>query len=129
MRIPDIADIVIVGRFRSVPRATVDLVTEAEFLADNPGCLQLNAVGPGRLIVSEAYFPGWQASVDGQPHRVKPYKDIFLSVDLGEGKHKIDLCYSPFSFKCGACLTILTLLFLGGWFLLGGKVKIRSGRI
>jgi hypothetical protein len=53
------------------------------------------------LFVSELYYPGWKATVDGANVDVRNLGDGFLGVPLDEGSHSIILYYAPFSFKLG----------------------------
>ena len=47
------------------------------------------------LIVRETFAPGWRMYVDGRPTPITPYREIFLSVPLGRGRHVVHLFYDP----------------------------------
>jgi hypothetical protein len=83
----------------------------AQVVEAGPGWLSLN-VSPsqdGLLVVSQPYYPGWQAWVDGE--RVPVYRVDYLlqGVPLAAGQHRVELSYhlSPWP-------GILSLLVLAG---------------
>lgn len=57
------------------------------------------------LVVSETYYPGWTALVDGRPVPLLRADYIFRGVPLGPGTHTVRFRYAPASFRLGAALT------------------------
>ncbi len=61
-----------------------------------------NSVKPDGVIISEVYFEGWKAKLDGKPIEVKAYNPtsakLFRKVDVPAGSHSVELYYSPFPF-------------------------------
>lgn len=55
---------------------------------------------PTQVILSEVYYPGWVAKVDGKPVEITEYSvgnyKIFKSLQLPAGTHSINLDYKPF---------------------------------
>ena len=90
---------------------------------ETPGRFEIEAHGPGRLVVSESFYPGWRVKVDGHKATVEPFEDVFLSVLLPAGKHTVSFNYKPLSFCLGLFLTIVTI-FLSIFIL--HKRKIRN---
>lgn len=80
--------------------------------------LQANMVGNGLLVLSDVYYPGWQARVDGQPTPIYQADYLLRAVPVEAGQHKVEVYYDPSLFKMGLAITILTLLASGA--LLGG---------
>jgi hypothetical protein len=70
------------------------------------------AQGPGRLVVSEIFYPGWQASIDGQPAKIEPYHDILRSIELPTGNHTIEFHFKPPLLYLGLLLTAFTLTYI-----------------
>jgi len=62
----------------------------------------------GILVLSEIYYPGWRAYVDGE--QVKIYRADYLLrfLPLEAGHHRVELIYDPLSFKIGMATTIIT---------------------
>jgi len=68
------------------------------------------------LFMSEAYYPGWQAYVDGKPEEILRANYAFRAIPLGPGTHRVEVVIEPLSFKIGLAVTVLTMvLLLTGW--------------
>lgn len=79
--------------------------------------LAVEAARPGHVVLADAYWPGWQATVDGidQPiHRANGY---LRAVAVPAGRSTVAFTYRPIVFRLGAGLSGLTAmaLALGGW--------------
>jgi len=64
------------------------------------------------LVFSDAYDPGWRASIDGKPTKVYRANYNFRAVIIPEGEHQIDFIYRPKSFVIGLFLSITAIIFL-----------------
>jgi hypothetical protein len=67
----------------------------------------------GWLVLSEVFFPGWTASVDGAPAAILRADGVFRSVRLEAGHHTVDFRYQPRSFRDGLRLSGATTALLG----------------
>lgn len=67
---------------------------------------------PKFLVLSDTYYPGWKAVVDGKQHRILRADYILRAVYLSAGKHNVKFIYDPLSFKIGLFVTCLTLIIL-----------------
>jgi hypothetical protein len=67
---------------------------------------------PGWLVLSDTYYPGWQATVDGQPVEILPANLMFRLIQLPAGQHTIIFEFIPRSLQIGALITLLAFLFL-----------------
>lgn len=65
------------------------------------------------LFLSDNYYPGWQATVDGSSTKIYRADFAFRSVVVPAGNHLVKFTYQPRSFEIGKDITLLTLLFLG----------------
>jgi hypothetical protein len=67
----------------------------AQVVQATPGRLVLDAIsaGSGLLVISQPYYPGWQARVDGK--RVDLYRVDYLlqGIPLEGGSHRVELDY------------------------------------
>lgn len=98
----------------------VDIVT------DDPDrvVVRANLAGPGMLVLSDAYFPGWEVTDNGTPWYAIPVFGGLRGVALGAGRHQIEFSYRPRSFLYGALITLLAgVIWLGI-----GVVVLRSRR-
>jgi hypothetical protein len=89
--------------------AQVETVDEIEW---NPNKIQLNATGPGTLVLSEIHYPGWTASVDGKKIEIRPAYGILRSISLTSGKHVIEFRYHPITVYAGLGLAAAAWLFI-----------------
>ncbi|MBI2907296.1 MAG: oligosaccharide flippase family protein [Chloroflexi bacterium] len=75
----------------------------------------------GYLVLSDSYFPGWRATVDGQPAKLLQADYVYRAVRLSPGFHRVMFKYSPDSFGLGVYISFLSaaMLALGlvytGW--------------
>lgn len=67
---------------------------------------------PGYLVLSDAYYPGWTAAVDGRPAAVLPANLAFRAVALAPGEHMVEFRCSPPGLKPGAFVSAMTILGL-----------------
>ena len=75
----------------------------------------------GMVIVSETYFPGWQAKVDDAPAVIHQAYGVLRGIVVPDGKHRIRLEYRPVSVYVGAALTAAAMLIALGVALTGGR--------
>ena len=68
----------------------------------------------GWLVLSDLYFPGWQARIDGKKVRIFPANYLFRGVYVEPGYHRVDFTYRPISFYAGTVLSLVTLITLAG---------------
>ena len=65
------------------------------------------------LVLSELYYPGWRAYVDGKDVPILRADYILRAIPLTPGKHAVSFLYRPLSFIFGAVITLMSLAFLG----------------
>ena len=73
---------------------------------------------PGLLILADQVFPGWTATVDGQPAPILTADHALRAVYLPAGTHTVRFVYQPLSFSLGAAGTgagLLALIVLVAW--------------
>jgi len=78
-----------------------------------PGKIEMNASGPGKIVLSEIYYPGWGVYVDGLKKDDMLYDQIFQSVDLEKGKHHVVFVFAPASLLASTGFVILILIAIG----------------
>lgn len=55
----------------------------------------VNSSKGGVIVFSEVYYPGWTATVDGQPVELGRVNYLLRAVNVVPGKHKIELAFHP----------------------------------
>lgn len=69
---------------------------------------------PQLLFLSDQWYPGWTATVDGQAAKVYRANDSFRAVVVPAGNHRVQFNYKPELFEIGMKITIGSLFsFLG----------------
>ena len=66
------------------------------------------------LVVSEMNYPGWEATIDGQPADIYTANYLLRGVIVPEGKHVVEMRYTAPAAKLGGILSALALVFIGG---------------
>jgi hypothetical protein len=86
---------------------------------------------PGFLVLSDLYYPGWNAYVDGKKEKIYQTDYILRSVFLDEGTHTVKFVYEPSSFRMGVWISgsaalLIVILLLGKMLLRQRKRKLIS---
>jgi hypothetical protein len=66
----------------------------------------------GVLVLTDAYFPGWTATVNGRSQTVHPADVALRGVFVGSGHSEVVFTYEPASFRHGVILATVSLLVL-----------------
>ena len=69
--------------------------------------LQVNAACKGLLVLNDAWFPGWDALVDGRRQKLYQTDGFVRGVVVDKGPHKIVFIYRPVSVGIGAAFLLL----------------------
>lgn len=64
----------------------------------------------GMLVLTDMFFPGWEARVDGRKVNVYCANYAFRGVLLPAGKHKVEFLYNPVTFQIGVALLLAFVL-------------------
>ncbi len=72
--------------------------------------LQIFMESAGLLVLSDAYYPGWVATVDGEDAEIFRANHVLRAVWLEPGTHDVIFSYSPASFRRGAVLSLLGVI-------------------
>jgi hypothetical protein len=69
----------------------------------------VDAAAPATLVVANATFPGWRATVDGAEVRIVSPEGRPFAVPVPAGSHEVVLAYRPLSFTLGLACAALAL--------------------
>jgi hypothetical protein len=72
--------------------------------------IEAEMVAPGLLILSDAHYPGWKVTVDGQPAYLLRANYALRGVFLSTGTHQVVFRFEPCSLQIGLVSTGATLL-------------------
>jgi hypothetical protein len=74
--------------------------------------VRLDAPVDGWLVLSDTWYPGWSAWLDGKPAAIYPANGLFRAVFVNSGIHEVYFAYQPISFYGGLCLSLVSCLVL-----------------
>jgi hypothetical protein len=74
--------------------------------------LRVNAPSDGWLFLSDTWYPGWSASVDGREAPVFRANVAGRAIRIPAGEHRVEFRYRPVSFVLGCLLAAGGLLLL-----------------
>ncbi|HEY6559640.1 MAG TPA: YfhO family protein [Polyangiaceae bacterium] len=107
---------------RAYPARAVHLATPARSVRrPSPTELEVDVElpRPGVLVVSEAAYPGWTASVNGNPVPWLHANYVLRGVELGPGVHRVRFEYRPPALRWGTRITCVALLAVAACGLIG----------
>lgn len=96
-----------------VPEEVVSAIS-SERRDSNTIVIDLETEVESILVISEAWFDGWNVDVDGRSSNVVSVSNL-LAVLVPEGSHQVVFSYSPSSFKVGLLISSLTVLIIAGF--------------
>lgn len=94
------------GRRGSPARIVVDEETVVE--------VEASLDAPGMLVLSDSFYPGWRATVDGEEHEILAANHLFRGVLLPAGSHRVRFEYRPWTLPAGATISAFALLSILG---------------
>jgi hypothetical protein len=80
---------------------------------------------PGYLVLSEIYYPGWYATVDGKKAEILCGNYMFRVIPLGKGMHEIRLKFISWPFRIGALVSLLAII-VSAWAIMGRTRKAEN---
>jgi hypothetical protein len=83
--------------------------------------IDVNAPQAGYLVLTDAYYPGWTATVDGQPVEIERADIMFRAVKVPLGSHRVEFRYQPSSFLFGLLISIGTAVILAAVWLIARR--------
>jgi hypothetical protein len=89
--------------------------------------LNTDTNSPGWLVLSDRYYPGWRAFIDGEPVKIYKANVIVRAIPLKPGKHIVDFVYRPVTLRLGMMVSMISWIVLMAWSLKSCGNKLRSG--
>jgi len=93
----------------------------AETAADSAAVVTLTAYEPNRLtydvtsakggvvVFSEIYYPGWTATIDGEPAELGRVDYVLRALTVGPGRHQVELAFFPKSIDTTETIAYVSL--------------------
>jgi hypothetical protein len=105
--------------------------TQIQIVENSPQykLFQVESDHPGWVFVSESYFPGWKAKLNGSMINIYPANLAFQAVAVPSGINQLEIYYLPDSFMVGSIISIIgVILCFIGLLLLRGRNQQDRGR-
>jgi hypothetical protein len=77
--------------------------------------IEVEAPGPVLLVMSDTYYPGWQARLDEGAVPLYRANAVFRAVAVPSGTHRVELRYVPTTFRHGLAIAALAALATMVW--------------
>lgn len=88
--------------------------------------VQTDAAGPGFLVLSEVWYPGWEAQVNGAPAPVLRVNGGLRAVPVPAGSATVRLRFAPESWRLGLLAASFGVLIAAGW--IGQEIRHATQR-
>jgi hypothetical protein len=117
-----------VARSGAVPERRPARLVEREA---NRLLLELEAPSAGIVVVNEAWFPDWRATVDGQPVELWPTDGWVRALWVEAGQHRVELVFRPTAWLVSAACAVIAWLLLAAagiaWILRRARASRQRG--
>jgi len=102
----------------------------AQILSYSPEEVRIRAKTPVScyLVLSDAFFPGWKAQVDGADRTVFRANWLVRAVRVPAGDHEVVFSYEPASFRAGLLISLGGILAAAAILAAGGVMGGRKRR-
>jgi hypothetical protein len=80
--------------------------------APNKVTIRARLEAPGTLVLADTWYPGWEATVDGEPAALLRANHAFRAVRLEAGEHVVEMVYRPTAVFIGAVTSLVALALL-----------------
>ena len=111
--------VVVFENTKAYPRAyvtvdgnLVDAAVRYERYSSEKSVLKVSSPTDGLLVISDQFYPGWFAKVDGVETEIKPVEEAFRGIEVKAGEHIVEVSYKPQSFYQGLKVSMASLVVL-----------------
>jgi len=113
------------ARTARLPAIGTALETVATVTHYEPNRLTVETNNPqtGLLVLSEMYFRGWEARIDGQPTPIEQVNHVLRGLFVPAGAHRIEFVFRADSFRRGAWFSLAGVVFLLAGALVNRKIR------
>jgi len=95
-------------------------IATIEYYSPQEVLISTNSQVPKILYLSDNYYPGWKATVDGYKVDILNADYAFRAVPLPKGEHIVRFYYDSLAFKIGVAISLASLLLV--WLLYFSKL-------
>ena len=85
--------------------------------------LNVKSEAPGLLVLSDTYYPGWKATIDGRESKILKTNLCQRGLIVPGGSHTVTFTFEPASLRTGGAITLGTFMLL-----VAGTILLRRKR-
>jgi hypothetical protein len=85
--------------------------------------VEVTATRRSVLVLTDTYFPGWKARVDGEPVDIERVDYVLRGVPVRAGAHRVEFRYEPASWRVGWIVGLLAAIALAATALIGLRAR------
>jgi len=109
----DLRDLAILDRAVAVESCLESGSVRIERYRTEDIALNADLTCAGVLVLSDNWYPGWNATLDGRPVPLLLADGAVRAVAVPGGRHRVEMRYSPASIRWGGILSVATFLSVG----------------
>ncbi len=90
--------------------------------------IDATASRPGIVVLTDVWFPGWKATLDGREVPIERVDSMLRGVAVKPGRHRIEMRYEPLSWRVGWIVSLAAALVLAALVVWGVKLRKSTAR-
>lgn len=108
-------NIVLASRPNMSPISNID-AGQAKILSDENERIKISvdAKTDAILLMSDSFYPGWQAFIDGKKAKILRANVAFKAVEIPQGKHEVTFIYKAPGLILGMIISIISIFIFAG---------------
>ncbi|MDE7118337.1 MAG: YfhO family protein, partial [Bacteroidaceae bacterium] len=79
------------------------------FYGSDEATYEVESAKGGLVVFSEVYYPGWTATIDGQPAQVGRANYVLRALNVPAGKHEVVFTFAPQSIDATETIAYVAL--------------------
>lgn len=93
-------------------KTTASLINLPRITRYEPDYIRIKVDPPYKsfLFLSEVYYPGWKATVDGEDRKIYRANYVFRAIPVKPGDRCVEVIFKPQSVKTGRIVSIISIL-------------------
>lgn len=109
--------------FKKMPNVEVEYLQYGQ----EDSLIKVNLSEDGMLFISDTFYPGWKAYIDGKETEILQADYAFRAVTIPKGGHIVKFIYHPESFFQGVKISLFSLVVLIG--MIGYTLLVRNKNV
>ncbi len=112
---------------QKLPSKSSENISQIVSSSNNTVLVTVNSEQAGYLVLSDQYYEGWNAAIDGVTTPIYRANSFFRAVSLLPGKHEVRFTFVPKPFYAGLLIALISLIYLIANAILAKSVSKQEG--